>query len=466
MMYDLSGKFNTFYNNHVVLKREQKTDLHEKKDINIKRLKDGLQAYNDENGTDYKLAEDPVVQGSVTMHTVTQNDSNDYDIDVAIVFEKDGIPDGTIAAKRVVEKALLKKCTGFKEEPKAHTNCVRVVYKDGYHIDFAVYRRYKENESDTEYIYEHCGSEWRERDPRKITKWFISQNRDVHDLKLREIVRLLKMFCKSRSSWSMPGGLIQSVLADESCFSDYARMDERFYYTLYAIKNRLKENKEVYNPTDTSKSLTYTEKDESKVQNLYNRLTTYLEKLSVLFDDKCSKKDALKAWCDFFDHSYWAGELNSENVRSVYGVSKSYTAADEVQPYNVFRETEEFIEHQFPINIKFETKLGAAIVKNDKQIGILDDYLKREEKLDKNLSLYFKVRTSASEPYEVYWKVKNRGDAAERVDQIRGEIFKGLYPEKTFHQESTSFSGNHYVECYIIKNGECVGKSRIKVPIV
>ena len=31
--------------------------------------------------------------------------------------------------------------------------------------------------------------------------------------------------------------------------------------------------------------------------------------------------------------------------------------------------------------------------------------------------------------------------------------------------EESSFEGDHYVECYIVKNGVCVAKDRIEVPI-
>ena len=41
-MYDLSSKFNTFYNSYVVLSQSEKKTLHEKKDLNIQSLKDGL----------------------------------------------------------------------------------------------------------------------------------------------------------------------------------------------------------------------------------------------------------------------------------------------------------------------------------------------------------------------------------------------------------------------------------------
>ena len=74
-MYDLSSKFNTFYNSHVVLSQVEQTDLHNKKDLNIQRLKDGLKEYNEENKTSYSIKE-TCVQGSVAMSTVVQNEDD------------------------------------------------------------------------------------------------------------------------------------------------------------------------------------------------------------------------------------------------------------------------------------------------------------------------------------------------------------------------------------------------------
>ena len=63
-MYDLSAEFNKFYRNKVVLPATVQNELREKKKLNIKRLKDGLLEYNQENGTSYKICEDRV-QGSM-----------------------------------------------------------------------------------------------------------------------------------------------------------------------------------------------------------------------------------------------------------------------------------------------------------------------------------------------------------------------------------------------------------------
>lgn len=219
-MYDLSSKFNTFYNNHVVLPQETQNSLHHKKNLNIQRLKDGLEEYNAENRTSYSVV-DSCVQGSVAMSTVVQNEDNDYDIDVAIVFNKDSLGDkGPLATRNMVANALRRKTQQFNAEPEVKTSCVRIKYADGYHIDFAVYRR-KYDDINECWIYEHAGADWTEREIKGLSQWFSDQN-NASDGKLRKVVRLSKMFCKSRDAWvNMPSGLIQTVMCDEKQQSEY-----------------------------------------------------------------------------------------------------------------------------------------------------------------------------------------------------------------------------------------------------
>lgn len=108
-MYDLSSKFNIFYNSYVVLSQSEQANLHDKKELNLQRLKDGLKEYNEENKTSYSIKE-TCVQGSVAMSTVVQNENDDYDIDVAVVFDKSELGDkGAQATRNMVANALKKR---------------------------------------------------------------------------------------------------------------------------------------------------------------------------------------------------------------------------------------------------------------------------------------------------------------------------------------------------------------------
>ena len=69
--------------------------------------------------------------------------------------------------------------------------------------------------------------------------------------------------------------------------------------------------------------------------------------------------------------------------------------------------------------------------------------------------------TNCPPPYKIFWKVKNVGPEAERRNDVRGQIEE----KGNSIVENSSFYGNHYIECYIVKDGVCVAKARIDVPI-
>lgn len=71
--------------------------------------------------------------------------------------------------------------------------------------------------------------------------------------------------------------------------------------------------------------------------------------------------------------------------------------------------------------------------------------------------------TDVPQPYEVRWKVLNRGPEAERRNCIRGQIIKSDSPGK--RRELIQFRGDHVVEAYAIKNGVVVARDEIDVPI-
>ena len=79
----------------------------------------------------------------------------------------------------------------------------------------------------------------------------------------------------------------------------------------------------------------------------------------------------------------------------------------------------------------------------------------RRGRVPKRRSLIFRVvDTNVPEPFTVYWKVRNHGAEAQARGQLRGQIHadKG----KRERGESTSYTGHHYVECYVVKDNVCV----------
>lgn len=454
-MYDLSSKFESFYNNCVVLSQTEQTNLYSKKDLNIQRLKDGLKEYNKENNTSYSIVE-TCVQGSVAMSTVVQNEDGDYDIDVAVVFDKSTLGDkGAQATRNLVANALQRKTKQFNSKPEIKTSCVRIKYSDGYHIDFAIYRRHYDSENNR-WIYEHAGTTWTEREIRGLTTWFTEQNAASNG-KLRKVVRLSKMFCKSRDTWkNMPSGLLQTVLCDEKLQDSYDRIDEMFYYTMKEIVVRLETDVSVAAPVDNGRDLTPRQIDTQRMTNWKNRLKSKLEDLNVLFKGDCTREDALQAWYGFFNHDFW-DEQPSES--SNYSQSSTLI----IKSVRSFSDTEQFIEDLYPVNLSYSCRMSCHVSGDGWRPKLLSEFLSL---LRCYLPHNFEIRcvmeyTNCPPPYKIFWKVKNVGPEAERRNQLRGQIEE----KGKSIVEHSRFFGNHYIECYIIKDGVCVAKTRVDIPI-
>lgn len=456
-MYDCSKEFNKFYRTEVVLSAKEQNELREKRKLNIQRLKDGLLAYNAEKNTEYKIAENRI-QGSMAMHTIVQNDENDYDIDVGIVFESDNLDDlGPRATRNMVANALERKTKQFAEAPDVKTSCIRLNYAStGYHVDFAVFKRKKDNPWQDEYDYEHAGTEWSARHIKALEEWFNDEVKK-HSDNFRKIVRLSKMFCKSRDSWkNMPSGLIQTVLCGEQIATQYSRIDELFYYTMKAIIDRLEFQLSVAAPVDNGRPLVTREIDIKRMENWKSRLETNLEELDNLFDSDCSHEEAMNAWHRFFNHSYW--EESTQKNALEFSTRKGF---------NTFDDTEEFIEDLYPIYEQYEVKIDCKVTGNGLTIMSIHTYLEKFAPVFKkfipfNFSVECKIgETNCPKFDKVLWKVRNIGDEAERRNDIRGQI----QDRGNSIVENTRFKGHHYIECYLIRNNICVAIGHVDVPI-
>lgn len=91
--------------------------------------------------------------------------------------------------------------------------------------------------------------------------------------------------------------------------------------------------------------------------------------------------------------------------------------------------------------------------------GEVIPYENNGDPLDKGCSLDFHAFTGVRTPYTVKWQVTNTGEEASKAGCLRGDFYTSNIGHNGRH-EVTSFTGSHSVQCFIIKKGICVAKSR------
>lgn len=118
---------------------------------------------------------------------------------------------------------------------------------------------------------------------------------------------------------------------------------------------------------------------------------------------------------------------------------------------------EEFIEDRFPLNLTDDVRV---ICRVSRKPGFRDGLLSNMGyRIGVGRSLNFQVVScTVPEPFDVRWKIKNTGSEAARVGQLRGEIRQDNGSRT--HHESTLYRGEHYVECYVIRDGVVRARAR------
>lgn len=151
-----------------------------------------------------------------------------------------------------------------------------------------------------------------------------------------------------------------------------------------------------------------------------------------------------------------------KNWRKIFGAS---IPKETKEAGRAFTDTEEFIEHKYPINICHSLKIDCQVTGNGFRPTFLSKILRSQSLIVPKQKLLFSIQeTTAQQPYEVFWKVLNRGEKARDRDCIRGQIIPPNAASNA-RKESAAFGGNHVVECYIVKENNVVARDWIQTPI-
>ncbi len=125
---------------------------------------------------------------------------------------------------------------------------------------------------------------------------------------------------------------------------------------------------------------------------------------------------------------------------------------------------EQFPEERFQMSIHEPLGIDCEVTQSGFRDYFLSWFLRggKTRNLAQNKQLRFFVKPPYPKGrYEIYWKVRNRGPEAIRRHCERGAIIKGRLEQI----EHTNFTGDHYVECYLVRDGVCTACDHIPVPI-
>ena len=312
-MFDCSKDIRAYHNQNVTLPKTEQDSMRNRRNSNRNRLRKGLEEADRPEPIAF------VSQGSYAMKTMVRDPDNDYDIDDGVYFRKEdlvgtrGAEMTSLQARQMVRDAV--DYDRFKQAPDVRSNCVRVYYQAGYHVDLPVYRRVVTSTVLGEKVhYELAASSgWKRSDARDVTSWYEDERAKSADgQQFRRINRILKKYARSRRSWrtGILSGFGISVLLAER-FRESGREDRALYETMLAIRDRLNWNLQIAHPVTPGEYITSGAND-ARARSFRDKLTDAINTLQPLFRSDCTRERALKCWDKVFDTTFFSERLENE----------------------------------------------------------------------------------------------------------------------------------------------------------
>ncbi len=319
---------------------------------------------------------------------------------------------------------------------------VTVSFTDGQ--TFEILPAFEEDDGSFKYPDTNDGGSWKNTDPRKEIDAISELNKKKNG-NLRELCKMARAW-KNKHGIEMGGLLIDTL--SYNFLNDTTDYDEKSYSSFDSLV------KDFFNyllnlPSEQTYYYAPGSKQRVNVKKSFQKKANEAYDLCLKAIEAKGSEGVNKKWIKIFGKPFPLASSDKDEKRD-----------SEINYDN----TEEFIEDRYPIDIRYHIKLDCEVTQNGVRNFWLLEKLDRKFKLRPKNNLLFKViENDIPEPFELKWKVLNKGIEAQKRNLIRGQILDDAgYLNRN---EETQFRGDHIVECYAIKNGVVVAKDSILVPI-
>lgn len=399
---------------------------------------------------------DVIPQGSYAHKTIIKPVKATHEFDADILLYIQEFSDWE--AKDYVQELyqFFRDNSTYRDKVGRKTRCVTIQYANDFHIDIVPFLE-RHNEK---YVTNRHENIFELTDPEKYTEWLDERNR-ITKHHFVKVIRLLKYIRDYKQTFAIKSIILNTLLGeqvndaalleDENCYSD---VPTTLYTVMRKLKTYVQNNEEmptIADPGETGEN--FGDRWHQDGWAVFrSKMIYYSDKVTEAYEET-DKEKSLKKWQEIFGDCFKKPETKSDE-------SSNQSTRSLVS----FNNTEQQIaDLGFPLRINpiYKVRLNGRV---DKKVGHRHyDLHTQGNKVSRGRQITFTIKNfNIPQPFTIYWKTLNRGQYAIESDCIRGQISEG----GTTHREPTSFRGNHFVECYIVKDGICVAKDRQSVIII
>lgn len=395
------------------------------------------------------------LQGSYKFATqlrpLTQDE--EFDIDLGIYFEWQGMPSDSdfspLQLKKMVHESLkhyLDDCADAKEVAQPKTRCNRIQYQKSFHIDTPTYHldaardaRALATEDD----------EWEDSDPKAIYIWFKEEIDEGIRPHVRRLIRYLKAWAMLNIDKGRPSAILLTVLVAE-CYqklsnAEAASDDDALAKILQLILERLKRNKQVCNPVNTSEILS-----DRLGNDGFSIFMAHLQKFCDLAKQAVAAETETQAadfWSEVYQHFFPLPE--EPQITSLAEIHADGQIVPVFQPR---------------IGVTARRKPTYTKSNEWRELNQQSEWsdVNRIGPIPINCSINFKLLNPEQLPYgaRVEWTVRNEGAEAEATNDLGHLAGNGYEAE-----EQSAYKGRHYMDCVVRQLDNIMTVKRIPVDI-
>lgn len=406
---------------------------------------------------------DMIPAGSWAFRTIIKpvQETDEFDADVLLHMTKQ---DGWLP-KDYLEfvYSALQESGVYREMTELHKRCVRIKYANDFHIDLVPYIEIEGNHFITYRLEPRETGTFELSNPEAFTEWMDERERASNGTFVK-VVRLMKYLRDHKETFTCVSVILTTLLGEQLDPIEASYKPELYTdvpTSLMTLISKLadtlpEEMPAVMDPGGTGDDFSDRYKDEWNYKNFRKMIRSYAIKIEEAYKDTDPATSEEK-WRDVFGDNFRRG-ISSLATKPNFNASVPWEGEQFIHsnPFNFW------VPQVMPYKARINGRVtGLKIGQWSRRNGFRRyDLAKNGNRVAKNRSITFDVKTTAPPPYNVYWKVRNGDDEAAKANSLRGEITKAAQMV-----EPTAFTGGHYVECYIVKDGKVVATDRQRVLI-
>lgn len=401
-------------------------------------------------------------QGSFRQGTIIRPYDPECDFDVDILFEMKTVEGWS--AKDYLQKLAneFRKYGRYKDkvDTRGKTRCVTIDYESDFHVDVVpcILRDGKL------VIMNKSTDDYERTDGDGYAEWFEKQTSFTGGKYLVEVTRLFKYIRDYKSDFEIKSVVLTTLLGKqvseaeviETSFPDLPTSFKTIVNRLNDFLQANPDMPEICNPALSHENFNRNW-DQEKYTKFRERVKFYNDKINEAFNESDVEK-SLKQWQEIFGDDFCL-PLSEEREAAKSEIEYEIDRVDHQRPISDIAAAE-ILTHEVRIEASLHSKIGRVKIQR----------LRSGDKMSAGPMIKFVAKTNVRPPFEVQWQVVNTGGHAASVNEgrgLRGDFFNSkkrdggiLSDSALINWEHTGYTGKHWIECFIVKDGICVARSR------